>query len=347
MKRATDIEVVMRPPVRIGRAVALLTGLVMLFGASLTASAYEIWVTNQRTDRIQILTGTSLRVVDEIPAGEKPHNITFSKDGKTAYVANLRSNNVTVVDAIAKRYVATIPAGKTTHYVAISPDQSLLLVVNRGDETITVVEAASLKQLAVLPVGKRPNMAVFTPDGKRAYVSNSGDGSLSILDAQTLTVSETIRGVGRDISSIAITPDGRKLVVIATGEDKYLMIDTATRRPIAQGSTGRDPRSLALTPDGGQVVIVNRVSNSLTVVDVRSGQVTDTITEVGDKPSSIALSADGRRAFVVLIGERAPEDPPQRLSGKDAAVAVIDLANRRKITTVRLGGDPYAIGIRE
>ena len=73
-------------------------------------------------------------------------------------------------------------------------------------------------------------------------------------------------------------------------------------------------------------MIVNRVSNSLTVVDVRSGQVADTITEVGDKPSSIALSSDGRRAFVVLIGERAPEDPPQRLSGKDAAVAVIDLA---------------------
>src|SRR6185369_10074402 len=164
--------------------------------------------------------------------------------------------------------------------------------------------------------------------------SNSGDGTLSILDLHTLTVAQTIDGVGRDVSSIAVTPDGRKLIVIATGEDKYLIIDTTTHRTIAQGSTGQDPRSLALTPGGGQVLIAYRVSNSLSVVDVRSGQVVGTLTEVGDKPSSVALSSDGRRAFVVLIGERAPGDPPQRLSGKDAAVAVIDLGTRRKITTV-------------
>ena len=73
------------------------------------------------------------------------------------------------------------------------------------------------------------------------------------------------------------------------------------------------------------MVIANRISNSLTVVDVRSGRVVDTIAEIGDKPSSVALSSDGRRAFVALIGKRAPGDPPQRLSGKDAGVAIIDL----------------------
>jgi YVTN family beta-propeller protein len=198
-----------------------------------------------------------------------------------------------------------------------------------------------------MPVGKHPNMALFTPDGKRAYVSNSGDASLSILDIQTLKVAETINGVGRDVSSMAVSPDGGKLIIIATGEDKYLIIDTAAHRTIAEGSTGQDPRSLALTPDGGQVLIANRVSNSLTVVDIRTGRVIGTIAEVGDKPSSVAVSSDGRRAFIVLIGARAQGDPPQRLSGKDAALTVIDLATGRKIAAVKLGGDPYAVAIRD
>jgi len=86
---------------------------------SLTAGAYEVWVTNQQTNKVQVLDGASLQVVDEISAGEKPHNLTFSKDGKRVYVANLRSNGVTVIDAAAKKTVATISAGKTTHAVGV------------------------------------------------------------------------------------------------------------------------------------------------------------------------------------------------------------------------------------
>lgn len=331
----------------IRRAFTLLAAVIALSAASGTAQAYEVWVTNQRADKIHILDGTSLKVLGEITTGGKPHNLTFSKDAKTAYVADLRPNNVSVLDAVAKRSVATIPAGKTTHYVAVSPDQRLLLVVSRGDETVTAVDAGSLKQLGVIRVGNHPNMAVFTPDGKRAYVTNSADASLSVLDIPTLKVAETLGGVGRDVSSMAISPDGRKLIMIATGENKYLILDTATHRTIAEGSTGQDPRSLALTPDGKHAVIANRVSNSLTVVDMDSGRVTDTIGEVGDKPSTVAVSPDGQRVFVALIGARAPGDPPQRLSGKDAGVAAIDLAARRKTAAVRLGGDPYAVAVRD
>lgn len=328
-------------------AMELLGAATLLFGTSLSAHAYEIWVTNQRTNKIQILDGTSLQVTGEITAGGKPHNITFGKDAKTAYVANLRSNDVTVIDASSRAIVATIPTGRTTHHVAVSPDRELLLVVNRGDETVTAVDAKRLNRLAVIPVGKHPNMVVFTPDGKRAYVSNSGDGSLSVIDIQTSKVAETIEAAGRDVSGMAMTPDGRKLIVIATGENKYRIIDTTTQHTIAEGPTGQDPRSIALMPDGGQVLIANRVSNSLTMVDVRSGQVIGTIADIGDKPSSVAVSSDGKQAFAVLIGMRAAGDPPQRLSGKDAGLAVIDLATGQKSRMVSLGGDPYGVAVRD
>jgi YVTN family beta-propeller protein len=331
----------------IGKAWASLATALVLSEGGVTAKAYEVWVTNQRTNKIQIVDGGSLHVVGEIDAGQKPHNLTFSKDGKIAYVAELRSNAVTVIDAVARRSIATIPAGKTTHQIAISPDQQSLLVVNRGDDTVTVVDAGSLRKLKVIPVGKRPNMALFAPDGKRAYVTNSGDGTLSVFDTRTWIVSETIQGMGRDVSSMAVSRDGRKLIVIATGEDEYRILDAATPRTVARGPTGRDPRSLALTADGGQALIANRASNSLTIVDMTSGRAVGTIEKVGDKPSTVAVAPDGRRAFAALIGARATDDPPHRLSGKDAAVAVVDLAAKRKIAAVSLGGDPYAVAVRD
>jgi hypothetical protein len=68
----------MRSLTRIGRGLALLAVLVVLLAADFTARAYEVWVTNQRTDKIQVLDGTSLQVVGEITAGEKPDDSTLT-----------------------------------------------------------------------------------------------------------------------------------------------------------------------------------------------------------------------------------------------------------------------------
>lgn len=89
---------------------------------------------------------------------------------------------------------------------------------------------------------------------------------------------------------------------------------------------------ITLNPEGTQVWVTNpdRDNNSVTVVDVAgdTGTVLNEI-PVGVEPSSIALNADGSRAFVANAG--------------DGTVSVINTRKQKVIDTIRVGVEPRAL----
>jgi YVTN family beta-propeller protein len=313
--------------------------------ASSGVQAYEIWVTNQRSNKIQVIDGESLNVTDEIETGVKPHNITMNHSGTRAYVANLRSGDFAVIDTSSHNVLKTVQAGKTTHHVGVSPDDERLFVTVRGENIVAVYDAKSLERLETIPVGNGPAMVMFSPDGKRAYGTNGRDRSVSIIDVMSMKVIGTITGVGGWTTASVMSPDG-KLIVTGSAGDKYSIIDTATDRVVVEEVAGKDPHGVVLEPDGKHALVTNLLSNDVSRIDIASGKITDTIADVGDKPSNIAVSPDGKRAFVTLVGERSAGDPEGRLSGKNAGVSVINLASKKVVVLIPLGGDPYDIAIR-
>lgn len=339
-----------------------LTAFLVHAGTPGNAAAYEIWVTNQwiSTSKVQVINSESLQVVAEIKTGIKPHTITFSRDGRRAYVANIRSNDFTVIDAVTRTPITTVPAGKLAHHVAVSPDDRLLLVSNRNEHTVMFFDAQSFKRLKTLPVGHRPAMAAFTPDGRTVYVTINDDmdrltgdpgyvrhPSIAVIDVVKMEVSGSIAIPGNGAMAVRITSDGTKVIVGGgPGNDKYYIIDTATDKVVAEGVSGKDAHGVALTPDNRYAVIPNRLSNDVAVVDMATGKIAATIAEVGDKPSLVDVSPDGTRAFVTLFGAPEPGDPRYRISGKDAGVSVLDLTQKKVLTILRLGGDPYGIAVR-
>ncbi|MGI0089611.1 MAG: YncE family protein, partial [Nitrosopumilaceae archaeon] len=112
-------------------------------------SDYEIWVTNQGLDKIQILKikdGETLESVAEIeidgdgkPATSKPHMIFFDSATKYAYVANVGAGAVTIIDVSKREIVTTIPTGNGAHAAVPSPDDKRVYVVNMRDATITEI----------------------------------------------------------------------------------------------------------------------------------------------------------------------------------------------------------------
>ena len=57
--------------------------------------------------------------VARIPAGNGPHHIAFSGDGRLAYVANNGSGDVAVIDVALRRVVGSIPVGRGLHGVVV------------------------------------------------------------------------------------------------------------------------------------------------------------------------------------------------------------------------------------
>ncbi|MGD2205514.1 MAG: beta-propeller fold lactonase family protein [Anaerolineae bacterium] len=96
----------------------------------------------------------------------------------------------------------------------------------------------------------------------------------------------------------------------------------------------RSSSAIALTSDGALLLVVNPDSNSLTLVDIASSQVTAAqavVAElpVGVDPRTVTVAADGQRAYVANRGS--------------GSVSVVDLAARQTIAEVPVGYRPYGV----
>ena len=316
--------------------------LVTLFTGG-SALAYEIWVTNQGTDKVQVIDSATLKEIASFSTDSKPHNIEFSPDFTRAYVSNVGAGTVTVIDAVGRKIVATVPTGKGAHGVNRSPSGRLLYVTNTGDETVSVIDTSSLKVVKTVSAGRIPSVAIFTPDERKAYIANVG-GSLSVIDVEKAEVVGEVSGLKGAIV-LAVSKDGKTVYVARGFEDKVGVVDTTTDRIRATISAGKDPHSVWITPDGRFVWVVNRLSNTISVVETGRDRVVRTIRKVGDKPDILAFSPDGSKAVVTLRGKAATGDP-KLLSGSEPGLSVIDVRTGKVIAKVKLGGDPHGVAVR-
>lgn len=126
-----------------------------------------------------------------------------------------------------------------------------------------------------------PVEMAFSPDGETAWVSNYnmyGDGFL---------------------------PEGKDACVDDSGvSDSYLYkVDTKTLKITDVVEVGAVPKYVAVTHDGAKVLVTNWCSMDMSVVDAKSGKVTDTIELGGKHPRGIAVSPDDKTAYVALMGD--------------------------------------------
>lgn len=125
-----------------------------------------------------------------------------------------------------------------------------------------------------------PVEMAFSPDGETAWVSNYnmyGDGFL---------------------------PEGKDACVDESGiSNSYLYkVDTTTLKITDVVEVGAVPKYVAVTHDGSKVLVTNWCSMDMSVVDAKSGKVTDTIEVGGKHPRGIAVSPDDKTAYVALMG---------------------------------------------
>src|SRR5438128_2030085 len=119
-------------------------------------------------------------------------------------------------------------------------------------------------------------------------------------------------------------PIRRSSMIDWTTIDWTTPLRTALLAPLCLASASPAP---ARDP---QLWVSNEVSNTISVIAPRSNAVTATIT-VGRRPRGMALSPDGRTAYVAL--------------GQDDAVGVIDVAQGKLIRTIPTGRDPELVAV--
>ena len=246
--------------------------------------------------------------------------LRFSSDGRRAFLSDVNGSVVAfdvaadgvlrvgrqfrLPDAGAPRRAEEIPAG-----LALSADGTRLYVCGNLSNALLELDPTSGRVLRVFETGVAPYDVVLA-NGK-AYVSNWG--------GRRPRPGELTGPAGRG-TEVKVDP-----LRHVANEGSLSVFDLGSRevKPRVEIVTGLHASALALSPDGRHVVCANAASDTLSVIDVRSDTVVETIWTrpspadlFGAQPNALAFDPSGRTLYVA--------------NGTQNAVAVVsfDPANR-------------------
>ena len=159
--------------------------------------------------------------------------------------------------------------GRIDH-LAIDLKRQRLYVAELGNDSVGVVDLVSHKLLLTLKGLKQPQGIGYVPSSDTLYVANAGDGSVRIFKGADLTPSGAIP-LGHDADNIRVD-DAAHHVYVGYGAGALAVIDTGTRRKIADIPLKDHPESFQLEPAGAHIFVNVPDAHEVAVLDRSSGR---------------------------------------------------------------------------
>jgi YVTN family beta-propeller protein len=328
--------------------------LAVLFGTSLIQAAdtpaNALLILAKRDNTLLIVDPSSLQVIARVPAGNDPHEVIASTDGKTAYISNYgfgAYNTLAVVDLLAQKALPSVDLGP------LRGPHGLTFVGGKAWFTAERARAIGsydpeLKNVDwILGTGQdRTHMIYVSPDMQLIVTTNVNSATVSMIEHQRAEGvpgvggtsagrptrapvgdwSETVIPVGKGAEGFDVFPGGKEIWVANAGDGTVSIIDVASKQ-VTQTLAANVPGAnrLKFTPDGKLALISSLRSPDVTVIDVTTRKTVKRIA-VGHGAAGILMQPDGARAFVAC--------------SPDGYVVVIDLHSLEMAGRIEAGRDP-------
>jgi DNA-binding beta-propeller fold protein YncE len=164
-----------------------------------------------------------------------------------------------------------------------------------------------------------PKVMAISPDGRWAYIAHeNGVSQIQVVDIscnRVLDESFSISGIGNPVA-LVFHPVGDRVYLL--GSAGLLVVDTNARNTLGDPLEGLTASALAISPDGGLLYVTERantgsVGGFIRVIDTLRLEQTvltgspelEIVTigksaNLGNNPTGLAISPDGRRLYVAL-----------------------------------------------
>lgn len=293
---------------------AALLSLAMVFGASLSASAAPVLVT-------------------DIPTGSYPVGVAMSSDGTRVFSVS-STGTLYTVDTGSNQVISTyaIPGATNTYAMKASPVSDVLYVIESvaGISSVFVINfsGATPSLTSTITVGRNSKSIAVSPDGSRVYIGNNGssDNSISVINAASNTVIATVVAPAAPTTAnafldapvgLVVSPDGTTLFVSFYDDDASaasvpglakMSTSTNSFTQVIEFPTTVKPKGLAVTSNGQTLYMANFGTSTpgqqwierFQTSNLASIDQTPTKTQANavlKYPGQIALSADESMLF--------------------------------------------------
>jgi len=228
-----------------------------------------------------------------------------------------RQQGLQVTDCHAGTVVQTIPQPGAFLGLAFSPD-GRALYASGGNEDVIYRYAWRDKQAALVDAvvlapkepgkdGTRfPAGIAISPDGRRLFVAENLADTLAVVDVDGKRVVQRLQ-TGAYPYAVVVSPAGEVYVSDWGGNtvSVFAPAEGGALRDRGRITVGRHPSALLLNHGGSRLFVASASTNSIAVVDTRTGRVLTHLLDPppggpnqGSTPNGLALSRDGLRLYV-------------------------------------------------
>ncbi len=265
-------------------------------GIAFTKDQKYVLVAVGDDDTIQMIDTTSNKVVDTLPSGPDPELFIDDPTGKILYVANEDDNTVTIIDIERRARLGSVEVGVEPEGMGLSPDGKMLVNTSETTNMAHFIDTTAKQVVANVLVDARPRFAQFKDDGSELWVSSEIGGTVSVIDPEkhqvTAKIGFSIPGMRMEAIQpvgISMTHDGKTGFVALGPANRVAVVDGHTHHVQKYLLVGQRVWHMAFTPDEKYLLTTNGLSNDVSVIDVASLKVIDTI-QVGELPWGITIS---------------------------------------------------------
>ena len=288
-----------------------------------TAGSASLLVLAKSDQTLAVVDPVTLKVVGRAPSGPDPHEVVASTDGRVAYISNYNGNptRISVIDLIAVKELPPIDLGPLRAAHGLHFTGGKLWFTAEGAKVIGSYDPAASKIDWVLGTGQdRTHMIYVFDDLMRMVTTNVSSATMTIVERTTGG-----RGgrPGGPPPGVPTAPAGAAPVAPpragGPGGRGGLQGDwTETVIPVGRGAEGFD-----VSPDGREIWAANAQDGTVSIVDVASKKVVDTVAANVAGANRLKFTPDGKRVLI------------STLSGPD--LTILDSATRREVKRVKIG----------
>jgi YVTN family beta-propeller protein len=253
-------------------------------GLAASADGSKVYVASDRTGNFQVVDVRLGKVIEQIPVGEDPNQMTLTKDGRLAFQPLRGDDQIAVVQLSPLAVLKKIPSPRRPHDAYTSADGRRIYVGTLAGNTISVFdpEAQTLLHDIPAPDGVRP--LEITRDGRTIYAALSNLLGFVVVDTEKRAITRRVElgklpeGVPQPYldtytHALQLMPGEKELWLTDCINDLVRVVRLADMKEVARIRVGHFPHWFTLRPDGKVLFVSLWYSDAVAAIDVATRRV--------------------------------------------------------------------------
>lgn len=260
----------------------------------LTPDRKTMVVANALGDSLTFLDPVTAEVQRTIHGIPDPYHLRFSPDMKWLVLAGNRLDHVDIYKwqpqnaaqplALVKRFSAP----KTPSHLSIDSRSTVVYASLQDSSELLAIDLNTLVPRWKIPVGKLPADIYLTPDDKYLLVALTGERSVEVYEVGGVAQPRLVKRVetGDGAHSFRALGDRRHVLVSNRAANTISKLSLADFSVVDTLKAPGGPDDMEILTDGRTLLFTSRWARKLTVMDLQTKQITQTV-KVGKSPHGV------------------------------------------------------------